>query len=87
MKTMANKLKSRKLWAAIAGIIAGLAMVFGLDEGIITSVAGAIVSVVSVTTYIITEGKIDAAAVGQAAENVQSAINAIGFEANTEDGK
>ena len=87
MKTMANKLKSRKLWAAIAGIIAGLAMVFGLDEGIITSVAGAIVSVASVITYIITEGKIDAAAVGQAAENVQGAINAIGFEANTEDGK
>lgn len=87
MKTMSNKLKSRKLWAAIAGIIAGLAMVFGLDEGIITSVAGAIVSVASVTTYIITEGKIDAAAVGQAAENVQGAINAIGFEVDTEDGK
>ena len=87
MKTISNKLKSRKLWAAIAGIIAGLAMVFGLDEGIITSVAGAIVSVASVTTYIITEGKIDAAAVGQAAENVQGAINAIGFEANAEDGK
>lgn len=87
MKTISNKLKSRKLWAAIAGIIAGLAMVFGLDEGIITSVAGAIVSVASVTTYIITEGKIDAAAVGQAAENVQGAINAIGFEVNPEDGK
>ena len=87
MKTMANKLKSRKLWAAIAGIIAGLAMVFGLDEGIITSVAGAIVSVASVTTYIITEGKIDAAAVGRAAENVQGAINAIGFEVDAEDGK
>lgn len=87
MKTISNKLKSRKLWAAIAGIIAGLAMVFGLDEGIITSVAGAIVSVASVTTYIITEGKIDAAAVGQAAENVQGAINAIGSEADPEDGK
>ena len=87
MKTISNKLKSRKLWAAIAGIIAGLAMVFGLDEGIITSVAGAIVSVASVITYIITEGKIDAAAVGQAAENVQGAINAIGFGVDAEEGK
>ena len=87
MKTMYNKLKSRKLWAAIAGIIAGLAMVFGLDEGVITSVSGAIVSVASVITYIITEGKIDAAAVGQAAENVQGAINAIGFEVDPEDSK
>ena len=87
MRKIIDRLKSRKLWAAVAGIVTGLAMVFGLDEGIITSVAGAIVSVASVTTYIITEGKIDAAAVGQAAENVQGAINAIGFEANTEDGK
>ena len=87
MRKIIDRLKSRKLWAAVAGIVTGLAMVFGLDEGIITSVAGAIVSVASVTTYIITEGKIDAAAVGQAAENVQGAINAIGFKANTEDGK
>ena len=87
MRKIIDRLKSRKLWAAVAGIVTGLAMVFGLDEGIITSVAGAIVSVASVTTYIITEGKIDAAAVGQAAENVQGAINAIGFEVNPEDGK
>lgn len=63
-----RKLTSRKLRAAVAGIAAGLAMVFGLDEGTISSVAGAVVSVASVVTYILTEGKVDAAAVmGQAA--------------------
>ena len=41
-----RKLSFRKLWAAIAGIVTGLAMVFGLDENIISSVADAVVSVI-----------------------------------------
>ncbi|WP_325199975.1 hypothetical protein [Oscillibacter sp.] len=55
-----RKLSSRKLWAAMAGVVTGLAMVFGLDESTISSVAGAVVSVASVVSYIITEGKVDA---------------------------
>lgn len=58
-----RKLSSRKLWAAIAGIVTGLAMVFGLDESTISSVAGAVVSVASVVSYIITEGKVDSAGI------------------------
>ena len=68
-----RKLSSRKLWAAVAGIVTGLAMVFGLDEGTISSVAGAVVSVASVMAYIITEGKVDAESVKKAVEDVQSA--------------
>ena len=64
-----RKLSSRKLWAAIAGIVTGLDMVFGLDESIINSVAGAVVSVASVVSYIITEGKVDAAGVKKAADD------------------
>lgn len=55
-----QKLSSRKLWAAVAGIVAGLAMVFGLDETTISTVAGSVVSVASVVAYILTEGKVDA---------------------------
>ena len=55
-----RKLSSRKLWAAIAGVITGLAMLFKLDESTISSVAGAVVSVASVVSYIVTEGKVDA---------------------------
>ena len=55
-----HKLSSRKLWAAIAGVVTGLAMVFKLDESTISSVAGAVVSMASVVSYIITEGKVDA---------------------------
>ena len=41
------------------------------------TVSGAVVAVVSVVTYIITEGKIDAAAVGDAAQKVQDAVDAV----------
>lgn len=75
-----RKLSSRKLWAAAAGIVTGLAMVFGLDEGTISSVAGAVVSVASVVAYIITEGKVDAESVKKAVENVQDAAGAVGDE-------
>lgn len=77
MKTIKQKLSSRKLWAAVAGVVTGLAMVFGLDENIITTVAGAVVSVASVITYIVTEGKIDAAGVKGAIESVQDVIDII----------
>ncbi|MBQ3062032.1 MAG: hypothetical protein IJD03_00050 [Clostridia bacterium] len=60
-----NKLMSRKFWAAAAGVVSGLAMVFGLDEGIVNTVSGAVVSMASVITYIITEGSIDKAAAGR----------------------
>lgn len=63
-----RKLSSRKLWAAVAGIVTGLAMVFRLDESTINSVAGAVVSVASVVAYIITEGKVDAENVKKTAE-------------------
>ena len=72
-----KKLTSRKFLAAAAGFIAGLAMVFGLDEGIVSSVAGAVVSIGAVVTYIITEGCIDAAAVGEAVEDVANAVKGI----------
>ena len=73
METLIRKLSSRKLWAAVAGVVTGLSLVFGLDGDVITAVSGAVVSLASVITYIITEGKIDAAAVKQAIEDVQEA--------------
>lgn len=77
MNNILRKLSSRKLWAAVVGIVTGLAMVFGLDENTITTVAGAVVSVASVITYIVTEGKVDAAAVKNAVEDVQGAKEAL----------
>ncbi|MPM15686.1 hypothetical protein SDC9_62057 [bioreactor metagenome] len=77
MSTIIRKLSSRKLWAMVAGIVTGLAMVFGLDENTISTVAGAVVSVASVLTYIVTEGKIDAEGVKKAVEDTQKAVEAV----------
>ena len=77
---MFNKLQSRKFLTCVAGIVMGMCMVFGLDEGTVNTIAGAIVAVGSVVTYIYTEGKIDAAAVEkitEAADTVGDAIDAV----------
>lgn len=70
MKDFLKKLTSRKLWLAIAGVATGIAITFGVDAGEISTVAGAVLSVISVVTYIVTEGKVDA-------EGVKNAIIAI----------
>lgn len=72
-----QKLSSRKLWAAVVGIVMGIAMVFGLDEGVVTDIAGAVVSIASVITYIVTEGKVDANAVKETIEIVQDAVEGL----------
>lgn len=73
-----QKLSSRKLWAAIVGVVTGLSVIFGLDTDVINTVSGAVVAVGSVIAYIITEGRVDAAAVKSAIELVQDAAEAIG---------
>ena len=77
MENLIRKLSSRKLWAAVAGVVTGLSLVFGLDGDVITAVSGAVVSLASVITYIITEGKIDAEAVKNAVEDIQEAKEVI----------
>ena len=77
MRSFWTKITSRKFLAALVGIITGLAMVFGLDQNVITTVSGAVMALASVIVYIATEGKIDAAAVGKAAQAVEDAKEAI----------
>lgn len=74
---MFEKLMSRKLWMAIAGIATGVAMVLGVDSTEITSIAGGVVALISCVTYIITEGKIDAEGVKNTIIEVQEAIDTI----------
>ena len=74
---MVEKLMSRKLWMAIAGIATGIAMVLGVEGTEITSVAGGVVALISCVTYIITEGKIDAESVKNTIVSVQEAVDTI----------
>ena len=68
MQNFLKKITSRKFLAALAGVATGLAMVFGVDETTISTVAGAVTTVASVVSYILSEGMVDAAAVGAGKE-------------------
>ena len=56
-----QKLTSRKLWAAVVGVIVGLAAAFGIEENDYAQVVGVVGSVVSVVSYIFGEASVDAA--------------------------
>lgn len=77
MKNFLSKLKSRKFLTCIAGVVMGLCMVFGLDDGTINTIAGAVVSVVSIVTYIYTEGKIDAEAIKDMADQFNEIVDTV----------
>ena len=80
MKEIMGKLSSRKMWTCLLGIASGVAIAFGVDQETVGVVAGAVVALGSTASYIITEGRIDAAAVGSTAQKVQDAIDAVSGE-------
>lgn len=77
-----EKLKSRKFLAALVGVISGLAMIFGLDAEVISTVTGAVVAMGALVTYIVTEGSIDRAALVEAIDKTETAIKLLGDEAH-----
>ncbi len=81
MNEFLSKLKSRKFLTCVAGVVLGVCMVFGLDEGTVNTISGAVTAVVSIATYIYSEGKIDAAAVDKikdTVDKVEDACEAVG---------
>lgn len=78
MNNILRKLSSRKLWMAIAGIATGIAMALGADASEVSEVAGAVTAIVSVVTYIIVEGKVDAESVKSAIIEVDDAMDLLG---------
>lgn len=59
MKKLKRKLSSRKLWAAIVGVVVGLAAAFGIGENDYAQVAGVVTSAISVFAYIFGEAAVD----------------------------
>lgn len=78
MNSILRKLSSRKLWMAIAGIATGIAMALGADASEVSEVAGAVTAIVSVVTYIVVEGKVDAESVKSAIIEVDDAMDLLG---------
>ena len=60
-RSIFEKLKSRKLWAAVVGVVVGLAAAFGIEGSEYAEIAGIVTSCVSVVSYIFAEGAVDAA--------------------------
>lgn len=59
MEKKKNKLTSRKFWIAVATIISGLLMMFGIADTQIEQISGAIITLGGALGYIITEGIVD----------------------------
>lgn len=77
INTLFKKLSSRKLWAMLLGVAIGAAVAFGIDAETLETIAGAITALISVITYMYTEGKVDAAAAAAAVKQTQRAIEAV----------
>ena len=75
MMNFLRKLFSRKFLLAVAGISTGIAMALGVEATDVSTVAGAITALVSVVTYIVTEGKVDAESVKNTIEITGDAID------------
>ena len=78
MQTFIKKITSRKFLTCIAGVVLGICMIFGLDENTVSTIAGAITAIASIVSYILSEGKIDAAAVKDTVEQIEGAVEAVG---------
>lgn len=66
-----QKLSSRKLWAAVVGVIVGLAAAFGIEENEYAQIVGVVGSMVSVVSYIFGESAVDAAREKNSTEETQ----------------
>ena len=77
MRDILQKLSSRKLWMAIAGIATGIAVALGADSTEIGTITGAVTALISAVTYIIVEGKVDAEGVKTTIIEVQEAVDAL----------
>ena len=64
----------KKLITMILGIVSGLAIAFGLDQSEISAIAGAVVAVGSVISYMVAEGRIDVERIKTAADAVNDVI-------------
>lgn len=62
LKEMIKHMTSRKFIAMLLGVALGCGIVFGVDGEELSTILGAVTSLVSLLCYIFTEGSIDKAA-------------------------
>lgn len=72
-----NKLKSRKFWLTLITTLSGIATALMSVNGEIGIIAGMVVAVLPTIVYVITEGKIDAKAVGMISEDISEVTEGV----------
>lgn len=85
-RTIWEKLKSTKLWCALAGLVLGAALALGADGESLGQVLGAVTAIVSAVTYIVTEGKVDAAGAKNLGEGLAALLALFAGEDEPDDG-
>ena len=76
-KSFWEKIKSRKLWLAILNAAAGIAIALGADNNIVQIALGVGLALLSAVSYIVVEGKVDAAAVDLSADAVKKILDLV----------
>lgn len=74
-KSFWEKFKSRKLWLAILNAAAGIAIALGADNNIVQVALGAGLALLSAVSYIVVEGKVDAAAVDLSSDAIKKILD------------
>ena len=70
-----KKLTSRKFWAALVTLLAGVLGMLDADDNLVQVITGGVLALVPTIIYIVTEGKIDAASIWSAVSTVGSTIS------------
>ena len=76
-KSFWEKFKSRKLWLAILNAAAGIAIALGADNNIVQIALGAGLALLSAVSYIVVEGKVDAAAVDLSSDAIKKILDLV----------
>ena len=86
MSAFFKKFASRKFLLALIATIAGVVAMCGVPDGVVEAVSAALTALIPTVIYIITEGRIDAAAVGQIAGAVQDVAESVADNNTESDG-
>lgn len=79
-KTIIQKLTSRKFIVAAITLIAGIVTMIIGHEHEVTTIAGALMSIVPTVVYCIVEGTVDAKSVQTVTDAVSDAAEGLGYE-------
>jgi hypothetical protein len=74
LKEMIKHMTSRKFIAMLLGVALGCGIVFGVDGEELSTILGAVTSLVSLLCYIFTEGSIDKAALSDQKEPEENGL-------------